>query len=133
MNLEIVRENIKEHSWGWDPKVTQLNYDCIAHKVELLHEEDSGIEVVYIFTNSLKVSFDSSKFIESGTKKDGEYIKTKNLNTGQMECYLYSIEASIETEDEIDFYVVKIDMSPTQVEIWCKDIEIFKREKTASM
>jgi len=128
MNLEIVKENIKEHSWGWNPKITKLNYDCITHEAELTHTDGVETEVVYIFTNALKVSFDSAKSMNVGVKKEGQFIKTKELNTGQMECHLQSINVSIETEDEIDFYVVKIDMFPTEVEIWCKDIEVSRKE-----
>jgi hypothetical protein len=45
---------------------------------------------------------------------------------------LQSIDVSIKVEDEIDYYVCKIDIYPTEVEIWCRDIQIFKREKNTN-
>ena len=124
MNLEKVKKLINEHVL--DAKITKLDCNYLDHEVEIRHEDEGDSEVVYKFAVCLKVLLDSAKSLDVGIKKDGKYIKAKELNVGQMECYLHSIEVSINTEDDIDFYVFKIDMSPTNIEIWCKNIEVFK-------
>ena len=127
-NLEKINKNVEDYSVGWDPKITKLYCNHFTHEVEIIHEDEEDTEIVYQFSGCFRVQFKSAKYITSGTNSNGIYIKSKEPNTGQMQCLLYEIDVSIKTEDEIDYYVCDIDMNPTYAEIWCRDIKVFKRE-----
>ena len=107
----------------WDYPVDRLDCNYFADEVELSYTDDEdNKDVVYHFKGCYKVIFDHIK----GYAK----IKpVKEMTRGQISCFLQDVEVSITTEDDIDFYICKINMFPMNVEIWCKDIEVFKRDK----
>ena len=128
-NLEKIRKLITEYAW--DAKINQLNCNHFANQIEVCHDDgkDDRLDIVYSFINCYKVVFEHIKFFDTDLKKNGEIIKTKELNVGQIPCHLQEIHVSTTTENNINFYTCKIDMFPMNVEIWCKDIEVFKRDK----
>ena len=118
MNLEKIKLLIKEHAW--DARITGINCNYFADEVEICHESsEDSVDVVYKFTGCYRVIFEHVKNYDKGGPM-------KEITLAELFYALQSIEVSSVSENNINFYTCKIDMFPMNVEIWCKDIEVFK-------
>jgi len=107
----------------WDTGVSKLETNYLADEVEIRHEDEETTEIVYKFTGCYRVYFDHVKGYSKGRP-------VKEMTRGQIPYFMQDVDVSTIIEDEVEFYVCKIDMFPMEVEIWCKDIEVFKMDKS---
>jgi hypothetical protein len=105
----------------WDARVTRLNCNYFADEVELLYE-DEGTDIIYKFIGCYKSNFFHDK-------KYNKNCPVKEMRMQQIPYFLQDVKIGEKIEDGLRLYTCKINMYPLDLEIWCKDIKIIKREK----
>jgi len=115
-------QKIMEDFHYWDARVIKFECKYLADEIELTHENEEFSNIVYKFIGCYKTYFDHVKNYD-------KRMPAKEMTRAQIPYFLQDIEVSITEEEGVNFYVCKIDMFPMDVEIWCKDIEVFKKDK----
>ena len=121
MDAEKIQKQMEDFHY-WDSRVTQLECSYTADEIELSYDNEDNGDVVYKFLGCYRAYFDHVKNYD-------KLRPVKEMTRGQIPYFLQDIEISTITEDGTNFYTCKINMFPMNVEIWCKDIEVFKRDK----
>ena len=106
----------------WDAPVIQLDCDNFADEIVMAYDDEDSYKVVYNFVGCYKSVFDHAKNLD-------KLRPVKEMTIGQIPYFLHDIEISETMEENTEFYVCKIDMSPLDIEIWCKDIVIERQQK----
>jgi len=115
MTRDEMQKKIDSHHF-WDARVLYLNSSYFADEIEFAFCDDN-VEVVYCFVGCYKSVFDHVKCYD-------KLRPAKEMTVAQVPYFIQEIGVDEVVEDDIRFFVCKIDMFPLSLEIWCKDIEI---------
>jgi len=121
MSAKEIQELVDSFEY-WDAEVTNFSCNYFADEVELIYD-DKGFDVIYKFLGCYKSVFDH-------VKEYDKFRPVKEMSRSQMPYFLQDVIFGEIIEQEISFYTCKINMFPLYLEIWCKDIEITKQEKS---
>ena len=103
-----------------DERVKRLDCNYFADEVTLTYG-DNGRSVIYNFTGCYKVVFEH-------VKQYDKPVPSKDLSIPQIPYFLQDVEISSLFEDNIEFYVCKINLFPLNMEIWCKQLKIVEED-----
>ncbi|KQL34427.1 hypothetical protein [Psychrobacillus sp. FJAT-21963] len=117
MSAQNIQEKIDSLHY-WDARVVSLECNYFADEVTIEYE-DSFVNVVYKFNGCYKTEFEH----DIGHEKD---VPVKELTRLQIPYFLHNVDVGSVIFDGIELYICKISMSPMNIEIWCKDIQVQK-------
>jgi hypothetical protein len=115
MNVAEIQEKIDSYHY-WDAWVISLSCDHFADEITLLYEDSDG-NIQYRFMSCYKSTFDHAL----GYHKE---IPTKELLRRQLPYCLHDVKVCETELENQKLYNCKICMSPMDIEIWCKEIEV---------
>ena len=118
MFVEKIQSLINEYDY-WDSRVKSLECKYFGDEIELVYDDSTGRNVTYHFIGCYKSFFDHVKDYD-------KFVPVKNMSNAQIPYFLQDVSISEIEEEEVELYICKINMFPLYLEIWCKDIQVFK-------
>jgi len=120
MFVEKIQSIINEYNY-WDLRVKKLECSYFGDEIELAYDDSKGNDITYRYVGCYKCCFDHVKNYD-------KFIPVKNMSIAQIPYFLQEVTISELIDDEVEFYVCKINMFPLNLEIWCKDIQVIKKQ-----
>lgn len=119
--IENIQSKIKE-LYYWDARVVHLSTEYFGDEVTLVYDEEDGNYVVYKFLECYKSDF--NHIIDYP-----KYIPYKELTRLLIPFSMQDVDVTIDIKDGKELYIFKINAHPLYLEIWCKDIEMYRQKK----
>jgi hypothetical protein len=120
MSVKEIQSLIDGYDY-WDAIVISLKCDYFADEIELIYDDDDSV-VIYKFNECYKSLFEHEKIYK-------KYCAVKEMCLAQIPYFLQDVKIDEVSEQDVHFYICKINMWPLTLEIWCKDIKITKQKK----
>jgi len=111
-------QNLIDQLNYWDLRVSTLECNYFADEVELSYNDEDA-KVFIKFLECYEVNFDHYKSYD-------KLRPVKEMTFPQMPYFLQDIQVSTKMEENINFYSCKINMSPLNLYICCKNIKIYR-------
>jgi len=121
MKTKKIQELINAYEY-WDMRVTKLECNYFGDEIILVYNDDNGHNVIYNFTKCYKSIFEHVKSYD-------KLIPTKEMEIGQVPYFIQDVEITDVVEEDVCFFVCKINMFPLNLEIWSKEIEVYRKKK----
>lgn len=118
MELSKIKSLIDSSEY-WDMRVKKVECSNYADEVIIEFDDSEGSSVCFEFSGCFKSIFDHVK----------DYNKnkpTRELLITQLPYFMQDVNISEAFVDNNHLWIFKINMFPLFLEIWCKEIKIYK-------
>ena len=132
-NVLELKKTIEKKYPYWEMDILKFECNHFLDEIELIYEDyadyDGNTIVVLKFIGCYKIISDHAKVANGKTKVYAKHKPVKEMTASQRGYILHSIKIEEVEIETLKFLIFKIDMSSMDVEIWCQNIEVFKKDK----